>query len=175
MYINAQYGYHSYNICSIIVYYLFIIIHIFCIHTTNTPFQQPSTCSQMQNFLQIHTQTLNVNTHTHTTVAVNTCLYTHQFCMGTCAMTIIHHGLCHPGITAELQHRPADVGHTARARGGKDDPHNLPPLLNKCCCLPVLLHTIKHTQADANHTCISTHKHLYAQVHTFTHKPIPAN
>lgn len=102
--------------------------------------------------------------------------------MGTCAMTIIHHGLCHPGITVELQHRPADVWHAARARGGGD---NLPPLLNKCCLLPALLYTQSNThkqmqiirmhEQEHGSTCTHTHKHLLSHAHVpvLTHKHTP--
>lgn len=78
--------------------------------------------------------------------------------MGTCAMTVIHHGLCHPGITLELQHRPADVGHAAKASGDRDDPHNLPSPPNKCCLLPALL----YTQASTNRLMRTAHVQRFA-------------
>lgn len=39
-------------------------------------------------------------------------------------MAVIHHGLNHPGVRVMLLHKPADVGHRARTRGGKDDEYD---------------------------------------------------
>lgn len=91
--------------------------------------------------------------------------------MGTCAMTVIHHRLHHPGITAELQHRPADVGQAARARGGRDDPppHSTTtttsPLLNKCLLSPSsLTHNQTLTGRCKSHASMS----LIIGTHVYT-------
>ncbi len=92
--------------------------------------------------------------------------------MGTCAMTIIHHRLSHPGITAELQHRPADVGHAARTVEAETmHPHPPPPTHAASQMLPP-----PHSLAQQSNTgqrkspertslIIGTRKHTYVSVH----------
>lgn len=107
--------------------------------------------------------------------------------MGACAMTVIHHGLCHPDITAQQQRRPADFGHAARGRGGKKDnpqpPTPPPPAAAKQILPPPrsLTHNQTHSDRCRSHAhmslivvaCIPSHKHLFAHVHAFTREYIP--
>lgn len=58
-------------------------------------------------------------------------------------------GCTHPDITAELQHRPADVGQAARQKRSKQSPPTAKQMLPPPCSI---MQTTKHAQADANYT-----------------------